>query len=163
MPRKVFYSFHYNIDHWRVQTVRNIGSISGNTPCNPNDWETLKRTGDKAVKNWIDNQLHGCSTVVVLVGQYTYQRKWIKYEIQRAWQLKKAIMGIYIHNIKDKEGYHSPKGRNPFEQFTIGGVRMSDIIKCHDSPYRDSKRVYKNISENMEGWIEEANNIRALS
>ena len=29
IKRRVFYSFHYKPDNWRVATVRNIGSIEG--------------------------------------------------------------------------------------------------------------------------------------
>jgi hypothetical protein len=42
----VFYSFHFNNDVMRTQQVRNIGSIEGNSPTTPNEWETLKRSGN---------------------------------------------------------------------------------------------------------------------
>lgn len=32
MARKVFFSFHYQPDNWRVSQVRNIGVIEGNQP-----------------------------------------------------------------------------------------------------------------------------------
>ena len=32
MKRQVFYSFHYDNDAMRVQQVRNIGALEGNTP-----------------------------------------------------------------------------------------------------------------------------------
>lgn len=59
MARKVFYSFHYQPDNWRVQTIRNIGAIEGNKPCSANDWESIKAKGDDAVKKWIDSQMVG--------------------------------------------------------------------------------------------------------
>ena len=41
MPkRQVFFSFHFNNDVMRVQQIRNIGVIEGNTPVSVNDWET---------------------------------------------------------------------------------------------------------------------------
>ena len=36
----VFYSFHFGNDVMRVQQIRNIGSIEGNAPTTPNEWET---------------------------------------------------------------------------------------------------------------------------
>ena len=53
MGRRVFYSFHYELDNWRASIVRNIGSIEGNRPATDNDWETVKKGGDKAIENWI--------------------------------------------------------------------------------------------------------------
>jgi hypothetical protein len=68
MARQVFYSFHYENDNWRASQVRNIGVIEGNRPAPDNDWETLKRGGDNAIKRWIDDQMHYRSCTVVLVG-----------------------------------------------------------------------------------------------
>ncbi len=160
MVRKVFYSFQYKPDNWRVQTIRNIGAFSGNTPCSANDWETLKKNGDQAVKNWIEKQFSGRSTAIVLVGESTANRKWVKYEIKRAWVLKKAVMGIHIHNIKDKGGNKSVKGNNPFSQFNLDGVKMSSIVKCYNPPYTASSSVYNHIADHIDDWIEEAHTIR---
>jgi hypothetical protein len=56
MARKpVFFSFHYGNDVMRVQQVRNIGALEGNTPVSANDWETVKRGGDASIKRWIDD------------------------------------------------------------------------------------------------------------
>ena len=41
--RQVFYSFHFDNDVFRVQQIRNIGAIEGNTPVSPNEWETVKK------------------------------------------------------------------------------------------------------------------------
>lgn len=43
------------------------------------------------------------SCLVVLVGEKTSGRKWINYEIQKEYELKKGIVGIYIHDLKDKD------------------------------------------------------------
>lgn len=53
----VFYSFHFDNDVMRVQQIRNIGAIEGNSAVNANEWEQLKRSGKTAVQNWIDNNL----------------------------------------------------------------------------------------------------------
>lgn len=45
MMRKVFYSFHYEKDVFRVQQVRNIGKLKGNPPATPNTWEEIKKEG----------------------------------------------------------------------------------------------------------------------
>lgn len=39
--------------------------------------------------------------MVVLIGEDTAKRKWVKYEIKKAWNEGKGVLGIYIHNLKD--------------------------------------------------------------
>lgn len=36
MPRKIFYSFHYQRDSWRASKIRNIGVVEGNWVFRPN-------------------------------------------------------------------------------------------------------------------------------
>ena len=44
------------------------------------------------------------SCLVVLIGATTSGRKWINYEIEKAYELNKGIVVIYIHGLKDKNG-----------------------------------------------------------
>src|SRR5690554_5809326 len=118
MARRAFYSFHYKPDNWRAAQVRNMGVIDGNKPASDNDWEEVKKGGDAAIKNWIDGQLKGKSVAIVLIGEKTAGRKWIDYEIKKAWNDAKGVLGIYIHNLKDREGNQSEKGSNPFSNLT---------------------------------------------
>ena len=160
--RRVFYSFHYKQDAARASQVRNIGVVEGNKPASDNDWEKVKKGGDKAIKNWIDNQLKGRSCTIVLIGEKTAGRKWIKYEIEKSWNDGKGVLGIYIHNLKDLNGNKSDKGRNPFDDFTMkrDGKKLSSIVKAYNPPYTGSKSVYNYIADNLEDWIEEAIEIR---
>lgn len=116
MARKVFFSFHYARDAWRVAQVRNSNVIT-NLEKSPfydkAEWESIKRNGDQAVKNWIDNQLSGTSVTVVLIGAETASRKWVKYEISRSIELGKGLLGIDISKIKDRNGETDPTGANP--------------------------------------------------
>src|SRR3989454_8788933 len=107
MPRKVFYSFHYDNDCWRTQQVRNIGFIEGSKPVSANDWEAVRKGGDSAIEKWITNQLSGRSCTVVLVGAETAYRKWVQHEIIESWNLTKGVVGIRIHNLKDSAGDQS--------------------------------------------------------
>ena len=97
-----------------------------------------------------------------MIGTNTAGRKWIKYKIKKAWNDGKGVMGIYIHNLKDKEGNQSPKGRNSFDDFTINGVKLSKIVKAYDPSYSTSTYVYDYIKENIADWIEEAIKIRMV-
>lgn len=158
MAIKAFYSFHYEPDNWRVSQVRNIGAISDNPPVSDNDWEKVKRGGDAAIQKWIDAQLKGRSCTVVLIGEKTAGRKWIEYEIKESWNNGKGVLGIYIHNLKNINGLQSLKGKNPFDNFTVGEnkLKLSSIVKTYDPPFKSSTYVYNNISENISVWVDEA-------
>jgi len=162
MARRVFYSFHYQPDCSRASQVRNIGVVDGNKPATDNDWETVKKGGDKGIQKWIDDQLNGRSCTVVLIGKETAGRKWINYEIEKSWNEGKGVVGVYIHYLKDLSGNQTTKGQNPFTTFTMerDKKKLSDIVKAYDPPYWDSKQVYNHISENLSAWIEEAITIR---
>lgn len=160
MARKVFYSFHYIPDAWRTSQVRNIGKIEGNKSASDNAWEEVKKGGDKAIQKWIDDQLNGRSCTIILIGAKTAGRKWINYEIEKSWNDRKGILGIYIHNLKNEESEQSIKGSNPLDGYKIGNVSMSSIVKAYDPPSSDSKEVYAYISDHIEDWIEKAIEIR---
>lgn len=163
MFRRTFYSFHYVPDNWRAAEVRNMGVVEGNTPIKDNDWEEVKKKGDKAIQEWIDNQLNGRSCTIVLIGENTAGRKWINYEIKKSWDSGKGILGVYIHNLKDKDENQSTKGNNPFDSFTIGKdkKKLSSIVKTYDPPYTRSTNVYDYIKNNLPDWVEEAIKIRS--
>jgi len=165
MARKVFYSFHFQRDSWRVSQVRGIGTIEENQAAKDNDWETITKGGDAAIQRWIDGQLEGRTCTILLIGPETAGRKWINYEIQKTWRDGKGILGIYIHNLKDSSGNQAKKGANPFSNFTLnsGKTNMSAVVKAYDPPFTDSKMVYAHIAANIGIWIEEAIRIRNVN
>ncbi|MEJ1470818.1 MAG: TIR domain-containing protein [Candidatus Sedimenticola sp. (ex Thyasira tokunagai)] len=116
--------------------------------------------GDTAIKKWINNQLSGKSLAIVLIGEKTAGRKWIKYEVKKAWEDGKGVLGIYIHNLKDSDGNQSNKGSNPFDAFNVEGTSLSSIVKAYNPPFSTSTYVYEHIEENLADWIEKAIEIR---
>lgn len=159
MKRQVFYSFHYGNDVMRVAQIRNIGALEDNKPVSANEWEEVKRKGQKAIENWIDDNMRNRSCVIVLVGEETANRPWVKNEIEKAWNEGRGVVGIYIHNINDPRNGKCRKGRNPFDDFTLksSGVKLSSIVKCYNPSPNDA---YNDIRNNIEAWIEEAIEIR---
>ena len=162
MTRRVFYSFHYKPDNWRAAKVRNIGSIEGNRPATDNDWETVKKGGDAAIKRWIAGQMKFRSCTAVLVGRNTANRKWINHEIVKSWNDNMGVVGLYIHGLTDSEGYTSKKGRNPFDFIRYGerGKKLSSIVKCYDPAGRNSSERYAWIAKHLANAVEEAIRIR---
>lgn len=152
--RNIFYSFHFDNDVMRVQLIRNIGSIEGNSPVSPNKWEEIKNSGDKQIKDWIEENMRGKSCLVVLVGEDTANRKWVKYEIEKAWNDGKGVLGIYIHNLQCARNGYCNKGKNPFDQFNLqNGAKLSSVVKCYDPK---PNGTYNDIKDNIEGWIDDA-------
>lgn len=160
MAKRIFTSFHYIPDNWRASQIRSMGKIEGSAVATTNKWEEVTKGGDKAIQKWIDDNMDGKSCVVVFVGKKTAGRKWIDYEIEKAWKDGRGVFGIHVHNLKDSDGEQTDKGSNPFEHFTIGKEKLSSIIKCYDPPFSTSTYVYNHIKENIEDWIEEAIKIR---
>jgi len=162
MARKAFYSFHYKPDSWRVAMVRNIGAIEGNQPAKDNDWETVTKGGDDAIKRWIAGQIYGRSCTVVLVGSETANRKWINYEIVKSWDDKMGVVGIHIYGLKDSDGNTATMGSNPFDYINYGntGKKLSSIVKCYNPGGANSQERYDWIAKHLANAVEEAVTIR---
>lgn len=158
--RKVFYSFHFENDVFRVQQIRNMGVIDGNEPVSPNTWEEAKKK-DGGVEKWINDTMNNCSCIIVLVGSQTSTRPWVDYEIRKAWNDKKGLFGIYIHNLKDPRTANSypsygkcNQGQNPFDSITFtNGNKLSTVVKCYNPSSTDA---YNDIKNNITNWIESA-------
>ena len=165
IKRQIFYSFHYDNDVFRVQQIRNIGALEDNEPVSANNWEEVKKGKDPAIEKWINENMKNRTCVVVLIGEGTAQRPWVRYEIKKAWKDGKGILGIHIHNLKCAKTIKAnpnstgkcSKGSNPFDSFTINGKDMSSIVHCYNP---DSINPYKDIKENLEKWVEAAIEIR---
>lgn len=152
MKRKVFYSFHFDNDVMRVQQIRQMGALEGDEPVSANTWEQIKRS-DKGVKDWIDENLNGKSCLVVLIGSQTSVRPWVQYEIKRAWELGKPVVGIYIHRLNCPNSGYSGKGLNPFDHITFkrNGVVVKPLVY---EPKPDD--AYNDIKKNLSTWIDNA-------
>lgn len=154
MAKKCFLSFHYKPDNWRVSQVRQIGSIEEQPLLDSNKWEEIKKKGDEAVEKWIADNMKGKECLVVLVGTATANRRWVKYEIKKAWKDGLGVLAIHIHNLKDSEGKQSTKGSNPFTGLTVDGEAVTGTV--YDPPYTTSTYVYDHIKANIEGWANDA-------
>lgn len=152
--RQVFFSFSYKNDNWRASQVRNMGKVEQNSTFSDNEWEEVKEKSDDKIKEWIDNQLRKRSCLVVLIGQNTANRKWINYEIKKAYELDKGIVGIYINKLENSVGKQDQKGENPFDYLKLRNQKISKYVKCFESKYVTSRFVYGDIKDNIEELIE---------
>lgn len=116
MARHVFFSFHYQNDIWRVNVVRNSHIVEGTAAAGFRDaslWEEAKLKGDAAIKRLIDKGLEGTTVTAVLIGSETANRKYVNYEIEKSIERGNGLLGIYIHQIKDSNGYTCRQGAVP--------------------------------------------------
>lgn len=161
MARRVFYSFDYQHDSWRAAMIRNIGVVQGKRPMHDNRWEEVKREKDAAIEHWIDQQLERRSCTIVLIGAHTARCRWVRYEIQRSWDIGKGLLGIRIHQLKDQHQRVSKAGPNPFDEMILpDGKMLSSIVPAYQPEGKTSAEVYACISQHMRTWIEEAIAIR---
>lgn len=156
MARKTFFSFHYKGDNWRAGVVRNSWVTQDREAAgffDSSEWEKVKKKTDAEIEKWIDGQLLGTSVTVVLVGQNTAGRKWINYEITSSYKKRNGLLGIYIHSLKNKDGYTDMKGKNPFDDWhiTINGQK-----KYFSSMYPVYDWVNDDGYHKMGDWIEKA-------
>lgn len=143
MARRVFFSFHYERDVWRASVVRNSWVTKPDRESagffDAGMWEEAKKKGDAAIKKLIDDALVGTTVTAVLIGAQTSTRTYVKYEIDRSIARGNGLLGIRIHNIKDKEGKTDTWGANPLPS----GYAVYDWV--NDNGY-----------ENLGAWVEAA-------
>ena len=116
MARRVFFSFHYQRDIWRVNQIRSIPNIAGCAAAGFQDgsvWEEAKKKGDAVIKALIDKGLENTSVTVVCVGSMTVGRTYINYEIDQSVKRGNGIIAIQIHHLTDKDGKTDPAGAIP--------------------------------------------------
>ncbi|WP_394708036.1 TIR domain-containing protein [uncultured Desulfosarcina sp.] len=94
------------------------------------------------------------SCVVVLIGEETANRPWVAYEIEKAWNDGKGLLGVYIQNFICPNTGKCNKGPDLFDQFSFNdGKKLSSLVKCYNPSRPDA---YNDIKNNLEDWIEVA-------
>src|SRR5260370_33467551 len=114
--RRTFFSFHYKRDIWRAANIRNCGRIDAQAAAGWTDaslWEATKAKGDPAVQRAIEAGLKNTSVTVVLIGTETSKRRWVDYEIRRSYERGNGVIGVRIHNVRDKNGRADIRGAAP--------------------------------------------------
>jgi hypothetical protein len=123
MARRVFFSFHYQNDVWRVNQIRNLDQIVGVAAAGFADaslWEESKKKGDAVIQKMIDDGLNNTSVTVVCIGSQTAGRKFINYEISQSIARGNAIMGLQIHHLKNSKGVTDVVGATPAKLISAG-------------------------------------------
>lgn len=141
MARRVFFSFHYQRDIFRINQIRSIPNITGCAAAGFQDaslWEEARKKGDQAIKAMIDEGLKNTSVTVVFIGNQTANRKYVKYEIEQSIKRGNGIVGIQIHHLKDHKQQVDEPGATP-KLLTDNGFKVYK--------YADHERLAKRIEE----------------
>jgi hypothetical protein len=157
MARRVFFSFDYERDIWRVSQIRNCWLTKPDRETagfvDARSWEERTWKGKEEVQKWIDRELEGTTVTIVFIGSKTSSNEFVNYGIKRSRLLKKGLFGIYIHNLKDQDGKTELKGENPLEKFCSiekGKITsLSQIYPIYDWMDNDG-------NNNIADWIEKA-------
>jgi hypothetical protein len=157
MSRKVFFSFHYDRDIWRAGIVRNHWRTKPDRDdagyWDKSLWEDAKKKGDATIKRMIDNALSGTSVTAVLIGYETWERDWVKYEIEKSYERGNGLFGVYIHEIKDQNQRTDIQGRNPFDSFI---VPQGNLVIPMSKLYPTYRWGSQGGCLNFSGWVEAA-------
>lgn len=90
---------------------------------------------------------------VVLIGAETSTRPWVQYELQQSFDRGNAIVGIRIHNIKDKDKKSDSKGET-----TFGSLGKNALGK--DVSFANVATTYDWVNDdgynNFATWVESA-------
>ncbi len=123
ITRRVFFSFHFQRDIWRVNQVRRLWFRKGSGEeagyWDASLWEQRKRSGADALKSLICDGLDRTSVTCVLAGTDTYLRRWVRYEIVRSFERGNGLLTVDIHNLRDNYGQTDFAGQDPFEYLGI--------------------------------------------
>ena len=156
MARKVFFSFHYARDVRRIVQVRNSWVVRRAGEALPfYDKAEFEKAKSRAggIEKWIEEQLKGTSVTVVLFGAETYSRQWVRHEIKRSHELKKGILAIDIHGIRDPHYGIDVAGKNPLDYWTAK-INSRDVLLS--KIYTTYNWVKDNGYENLPIWINSA-------
>ena len=142
MARRVFFSFHYQLDIFRVNQIRNIPNITGCAAAGFQDasiWEDEKKKGEEWIKALIRKELENTTVTVVCIGSKTAGRMYIDYEIEQSIARQNGIVALRINHLKHIDGSVSAEGAIP-SKLSVGGFVPH---KYHDA-------------KSLERWIEDA-------
>lgn len=162
MARRVFFSFHYQEDIFRVNVIRKSGVVSGTAAAGFHDaslWEKTRKRGDAAVKRLIDRGLQGTSVTCVLIGQRTAKRKYVAYEIEQSVKKGNGLLGIHINGIADIKGETNfwrgdiPAALARYEAPVYDWDQKSFAEWIETAYQRANEGPPKNLLERIERWL----------
>lgn len=124
MPRRTFFSFHYDPDVWRAWNVRNSwvvrdGDQDDRGFFDSSVFEASKKESDEALKRFLREGLENTSVTCVLAGTDTWRRRWVRYEIARSVVKGNGLLTVFIHGVRNDKQELCEKGADPLAQMGL--------------------------------------------
>jgi len=144
MAKKVFFSFHYqDVIDFRANVVRNHGKFKLNSQeagyFDSSMWEKAKKESNLALKRLINNGLKNTSNTCVLIGDETFKRPWVRYEIFKSFLNNNHLFAVHINGIKCKKRQTKNLGKSPFDYV---GLYAKDKDTLDLVEYKSGKWYY---------------------
>ena len=141
--RHVFISHHHADDDHVTKLTKLLGRNgfeirNSSIRAKPSNQARLDagKIPERTLKRLLRMKMSWAGTVVVLIGKQTHERPWVDWEIRKAKELGKRIVGVYTHG--------GTKADIPpaFEQYGSTLVNWNsdsiiDAIEGTDSPFED--------------------------
>jgi hypothetical protein len=125
----VYFSFTFS-DVMRVNNIRQTGKIGARQAQEEREfkdrsiWESRRINDIETLKNLMRTSMPRSSTVCVLIGTDTWQKRWVKYEIARSVIEGKGLLAIHLNGLNHVERKApDPLGFNPL---WVMGVSKSE-------------------------------------
>lgn len=146
MPgRKHVFISHHHADDDHVTRLTGMLARNGydirnsSIRAKPANRERLKNglVSDRALKRLLRMKMNWSSTVIVLVGKDTHKRPWVDWEIRKAHELEKRIVGIYTRGGTKAD---LPAAFDDYGHALVNwnSTSVVDAIEGTDSPFEDA-------------------------
>jgi hypothetical protein len=133
---------HYSGDVQRLRDLKSLLRRKGckvrNSSAEEDNVGGLVRNGkqvaDSTIARYLKARINWAGTFIVIIGEHTHERPWVNYEIKKAHDMGKQIVGIYAWDCKEKveipEAYKryggSPLGWGSIEK--LGGIIKGNVV-----------------------------------
>jgi hypothetical protein len=142
--RKHVFISHHHADDNHVTALTNMLARNGyelrnsSIRAKPANQERLdkKQVSDHVLRRLLRMKLSWSSTVIVLIGKNTNERPWVNWEIKKANELQKRIVGVYTRGGTKAD---LPPAFDDYGNALVNWNSNSliDAIEGNDSPFED--------------------------
>ncbi|MGO4486662.1 TIR domain-containing protein [Rhizobium pisi] len=142
--RHVFIS-HHHADDEHVDRLSNMLARQGyeirnsSIRAKPSNQARLDRgmVKDETIRRLLRRKMSWASTVIVLIGKETHARPWVNWEIQKANQLGKRIVGVFARGATDAD---IPPAFDKYGSALVNWNSNSvmDAIEGKDNPFESA-------------------------
>ena len=140
--RHVFISHHHADDDHVTKLAEllarnNFEIRNSSIRAKPANQERLKygRVPERTLKRLLRMKMSWASTVIVLIGKETHERPWVDWEIRKANELGKRIVGVYVRGGTEVD---IPPAFNEYGDALVNwysAEKIIDSIEGTDSPF----------------------------